>query len=157
MSKKLVAYFSPTGTTKVLAQNLADAIGAELFEIVPEVPYKSADLNWMNSKARSTVEMKDSSSRPAISALPDVSGYDTIFVGFPIWWYVAPTIINTFLEGCDLGGKTVIPFATSGGSGMGETSSRLKPSCGGAKLLEGRAFRKNTSKADLAAWVQGLE
>ena len=137
MSKKLVAYFSPTGTTKVLAQNLADAIGAELFEIVPEVPYKSADLNWMNSKARSTVEMKDPSSRPAISALPDVSGYDTIFVGFPIWWYVAPTIINTFLEG--------------------ETSSRLKPSCGGAKLLEGRAFRKNTSKADLAAWVQGLE
>ena len=150
MSKKLVAYFSPTGTTKVLAQNLADAIGAELFEIVPEVPYKSADLNWMNSKARSTVEMK----APSISALPDVSGYDTIFVGFPIWWYVAPTIINTFLEGCDLGGKTVIPFATSGGSGMGETSSRLKPSCGGAKLL---AFRKNTSKADLAAWVQGLE
>lgn len=157
MSKKLVAYFSPTGTTKVLAESLADAIGAELFEIVPEVPYKRGDLNWMDSKARSTVEMKDPGSRPAIAALPDVSDYDTIFVGFPIWWYVAPTIINTFLEGCKLDGKTVVPFATSGGSGMGETLSRLKPSCGGARLLEGKVFRKNTSKTDLAAWAKNFE
>lgn len=157
MSKKLVAYFSPTGTTKVLAQTLAEAIGADLFEIVPEVPYKRGDLNWMDKQARSTVEMNDPAARPAIASLPDACGYDTIYVGFPIWWYVAPRIINTFLEGLELSGKTVVPFATSGGSGMGKTNSVLRPSCGGAKLLEGRVFKKNTSKADLAAWAHGLE
>lgn len=149
MSKSLVAYFSPTGSTKAVASTLAEAIGADLFEIVPEVPYKPGDLNWMDKNARSTIEMNDPDARPAIAKLPDVSAYDKIYVGFPIWWYVAPRIINTFLEGCELSGKTVIPFATSGSSGMGKTNSVLKPSCGGAKLLEGRCSdavrRKQTS------------
>ena len=100
--------------------------------------------------------MNDPDARPAIAKLPDVSAYDKIYVGFPIWWYVAPRIINTFLEGCELSGKTVIPFATSGSSGMGKTNSVLKPSCDGAKLLEGKVFRRGTSKADLAAWVESL-
>ena len=156
MSKSLVAYFSPTGSTKSVAGTLAEAIGADLFEIVPEVPYKPGDLNWMDKKARSTIEMNDPDARPAIAKLPDVSAYDKIYVGFPIWWYVAPRIINTFLEGCELSGKMVIPFATSGSSGMGKTNSVLKPSCGGAKLLEGKVFRRGTSKADLAAWVKSL-
>jgi putative NADPH-quinone reductase len=156
MSKSLVAYFSPTGTTKVLAQTLAEAVGADLFEIVPEVPYKRGDLNWMDKKARSTVEMNDPAARPAIAEMPDVGAYDKIYVGFPIWWYVAPRIINTFLEGCELDGKTVIPFATSGGSGIGKTNSVLKLSCGGAKLVDGKVFRKNTAKADLAAWAEKL-
>ena len=156
MSKSLVAYFSPTGTTRELAQTLAEAVDADLFEIVPELPYKSGDLNWMDKKARSTIEMNDPSARPAIDKMPDIGAYDRIYVGFPIWWYVAPRIINTFLEACELDGKTVIPFATSGGSGMGKTNSVLKPSCGGAKLVEGRVFRKNTSKADLAAWAESV-
>ena len=142
MSKSLVAYFSPTGSTKTVAGTLAEAIGADLFEIVPEVPYKPGDLNWMDKKARSTIEMNDPDARPAIAKLPDVSAYDKIYVGFPIWWYVAPRIINT--------------FATSGSSGMGKTNSVLKPSCGGAKLLEGKVFRCGTSKADLAAWAESL-
>ena len=156
MSKSLVAYFSPTGSTKAVASTLAAAIGADLFEIVPEVPYKPGDLNWMDKKARSTIEMNDPDARPTIAKLPDVSAYDKIYIGFPIWWYVAPRIINTFLEGCELSGKTVIPFATSGSSGMGKTNSVLKPSCGGAKLLEGKVFRCGTSKADLAAWAESL-
>ena len=156
MSKSLVAYFSPTGSTKAVASTLAAAIGADLFEIVPEVPYKPGDLNWMDKNARSTIEMNDPDARPAIAKQPDVSAYDKIYVGFPIWWYVAPRIINTFLEGCELSGKTVIPFATSGGSGMGKTNSVLKPSCGGAKLLEGKVFRRGTSKSDLAAWAESL-
>lgn len=110
MSKSLVAYFSPTGSTKAVASTLAEAIGADLFEIVPEVPYKPGDLNWMDKNARSTIEMNDPDARPAIAKQPDVSAYDKIYVGFPIWWYVAPRIINTFLEGCELSGKTVIPF-----------------------------------------------
>lgn len=156
MSKSLVAYFSPTGSTKAVAGTLAEAVGADLFEIVPEVPYKPADLNWMDKKARSTVEMNDPSSRPAIAKMPDVGAYDKIYVGFPIWWYVAPRIINTFLEACGLTGKTVIPFATSGGSGMGKTNSVLKPSCTGACLLDGKVFRRGTSKAELAAWAESL-
>lgn len=108
----------------------------------------------MDKKARSTVD--DPAARPAIAEVPDVAAYDKIYVGFPIWWYVAPRIINTFLEGCELDGKTVIPFATSGGSGMGKTNSVLKPSCGGAKLVDGKVFRKNAAKADLAAWAEKL-
>ena len=156
MSKKLVAYFSASGVTKKLAEKLAAAVDADLFEIRPKIPYTKADLNWMDKNARSTIEMNDPDARPAIAKLPDVSAYDKIYVGFPIWWYVAPRIINTFLEGCELSGKTVIPFATSGSSGMGKTNSVLKPSCGGAKLLEGKVFRRGTSKADLAAWVESL-
>ena len=157
MSKKLVAYFSASGTTAKLAENLAEAIGADIFEIVPEVPYTAADLNWQDKHSRSSIEMQDPASRPAIAATRDnIADYNTIFVGFPIWWYVAPTIINTFLESCDLTGKTIIPFATSGGSGIGETNEKLEPSCPGAKLLEGRVFRSSASKTELEAWAESL-
>ena len=157
MSRKLVAYFSASGVTAKVAEKLSEAIGADLYAIEPEVPYTKADLDWMDKKSRSTIEMNNPASRPAIAGKRDnMNDYDTVFVGFPIWWYVAPRIINTFLEGCELSGKTVIPFATSGSSGMGKTNSVLKPSCGGAMLLEGKVFRRGTSKADLAAWVESL-
>lgn len=157
MSRKLVAYFSASGVTAKLAETLAEAVGADIFEIAPEVPYTPADLDWMDKKSRSTIEMQDPASRPAIAVKRDnMADYDTIFVGFPVWWYVAPTIINTFLESYDLTGKTIIPFATSGGSGMGKTNEKLLPSCPGAKLLEGKVFKSNTGKAELAAWAEGL-
>lgn len=155
MSKKLVAYFSASGTTARVAEILAEAIGADIFEIAPEVPYTPADLDWMDKKSRSTIEMQDPASRPAIAAKRDnMVDYDTIFLGFPIWWYVAPTIINTFLESHDLTGKTIVPFATSGGSGMGKTNEKLLPSCPGAKLLEGKVFKSSTGKAELAKWAE---
>ena len=155
--KTLVAYFSVSGVTANVAKLLAEAAGADLFEIQPAVPYTNADLNWMDKKSRSTVEMQDKSSRPAIAApCSNLADYDTIFVGFPIWWYVAPTIINTFLESYDLTGKTIIPFATSGGSDIGKTNERLAPSCKGAKLLEGKVFKGNVGHQELAAWVDGL-
>ena len=158
MSKKLVAYFSASGVTAKVAQTLAEAIGADIFEIAPKIPYTEADLNWMDEKARSTIEMNNPSSRPEIESMRDnMSEYDTIFVGFPIWWYVAPTIINTFLESYNLTGKTIIPFATSGTSGMGKTNEKLAPSCQGAKLLEGKRFDSRVSGKDLAAWVDGLK
>lgn len=158
MSRKLVAYFSATGTTARLAETLAEAISADIFEIKPAVPYTKADLNWQNAVSRSSTEMKDPASRPAITAKRgNMAEYDTIFVGFPIWWYVAPTIINTFLESYDLTGKTIIPFATSGGSGIGKTNERLAPSCKGATLLHGRVFRANARSAELAAWAGELE
>lgn len=157
MSRKLVAYFSASGVTAKLAESLSEAIGADLYEIEPKIPYTKADLDWMDKQSRSTIEMNDPSSRPAIKEERDnMDDYDTVFVGFPIWWYVAPTIINTFLESYDLTGKTIIPFATSGGSGMGKTNEKLQPSCSGARLLEGKVLRASTSKADLAAWVQSL-
>ena len=153
--KKLVAYFSPTGTTAHLAQTLAEAVGADIFEIKPAIPYKPADLNWMDKKARSTIEMSDPASRPEIAVKRDnMKDYDTIFVGFPIWWYVAPTIINTFLESYDLTGKTIIPFATSGGSNIGKTNERLAPSCKGAKLMDGKVFKGSVGHQELAAWVE---
>ena len=158
MSKRLVAYFSASGVTAKVAENLADAIGADVFEIQPEVPYTKADLNWMDKKSRSTIEMSDPTSRPAIAAKRDnMDEYDTIFVGFPIWWYVAPTIINTFLESYNLKGKTIIPFATSGGSGMGGTNKALAPSCKGARLVEGKVFRSSTSTDTLREWVKTLK
>lgn len=155
--KTLVAYFSASGQTAKLAKILAGVTGGDLFEIAPETAYTAADLDWMDKKSRSTIEMKDPKSRPAIAGkVADMAQYDTVFVGFPIWWYQAPRIIETFLESYDFSGKTVIPFATSGGSGMGKTNSVLKPSCGGAKLLEGKVFRRGTSKSDLAAWAESL-
>ena len=158
MSKKLVAYFSASGVTKKLAEKLAAAVDADLFEIRPKIPYTKADLNWMDKQSRSTIEMQNPSSRPEIAAGgPDLSGYDTIFVGFPIWWYIAPTIVNTFLESCDLTGKTVVPFATSGGSGMGGTNKALAPSCKGARLVEGKVFRSSTSTDTLREWVKTLK
>ena len=157
MNKRLVAYFSASGVTAKVAENLADAIGADIFEIQPEVPYTKADLNWMDKKARTTIEMSDPTSRPAIAAKRDnIDEYDTIFVGFPIWWYVAPTIVNTFLESYNLKGKTIIPFATSGGSDMGKTNEKLAPSCPGAKLLHSKVFNSYSSKADLSAWIETL-
>lgn len=157
MSRKLVAYFSVSGTTAQVAEKLAEAIGADIFAIEPEVPYTEADLNWMDKKARSTVEMNDPNSRPAVAAKRDnMAEYDVIFVGFPIWWYVAPTIINTFLESYDLSSKVIVPFATSGGSGMGETNARLAPSCRGAKLLEGKVFKRSVGHKELAGWVESL-
>lgn len=158
MSKKiLVAYFSASGVTAKAAWKLAEAAGADLYEIKPEVPYTSADLNWMDKKSRSSMEMNDLSSRPAIADhLADMEKYDVIFVGFPIWWYVAPTIINTFLESYDFSGKTIIPFATSGGSGMGRTNKKLKASCPGAALLQGRLLNGNLSEDSLKKWVKDL-
>lgn len=155
MSKKLVAYFSASGVTAALAKNLAAAIGADLFEIEPEVKYTKADLDWTNKKSRSSVEMNDKLSRPAVAKkLGNMSEYDEVFVGFPIWWYIAPTIVNTFLEGYDLAGKTIIPFATSGGSGMGETNEYLANSCKGAKLVEGMVFRRNAGADELKKWAE---
>ena len=158
MSKKLVAYFSASGVTAKVAETLAEAIGADIFEIEPKVPYTEVDLNWMDKKARSTIEMSNPASRPEIAVKRDnMKDYDIIFVGFPIWWYVAPTIINTFLESYDFSGKTVVLFATSGGSGMGETLKKLAPSCPNAKLIEGKVFRRSTGREQLAAWAEGLD
>lgn len=155
MSKTLVAYFSASGVTAKLAHTLADAIGADLFEIQPEVPYTNADLDWTNKSSRSSVEMNDKAFRPAITGkVEHMEQYDRIFVGFPIWWYVAPTIINTFLEQYDLTEKKVIPFATSGSSGMGNTNAELKASCQGADLAEGKRFGGNTAAAELKAWAE---
>lgn len=153
--KKLVAYFSATGTTEKLAKNLANAIQADAFEIKPTKPYTAADLDWTNKNSRSSVEMTDLSYRPEVAEkLENMNEYDVIFVGFPIWWYIAPTIINTFLEQYDLTGKTIVPFATSGGSGMGKTNEKLKDSCKGANLVEGKKFSANASEAELKAWAE---
>lgn len=158
MSRKLVAYFSASGVTAKVAEKLSEAIGADLYAIEPEVPYTKADLDWMDKKSRSTIEMNNPASRPAITGKRDnMNDYDTVFVGFPIWWYVAPTIINTFLESYDLTDKTIIPFATSGGSDMGKTNEKLLPSCKGAKLLNDKVFKASVSGADLAKWAEGLE
>ncbi|MDO4293781.1 MAG: flavodoxin [Eubacteriales bacterium] len=154
MKKTLVAYFSASGVTARLAQTLANAIGADLFEIQPETPYTDADLDWNNPKSRSSVEMNDKAFRPAVAnRVADMAQYDRIFVGFPIWWYVAPTIVNTFLEQYDLSGKTIIPFATSGGSGMGRTNRELEASCKGARLMEGRRFSGGAGAAELKEWA----
>lgn len=155
--KTLVAYFSASGQTAKLAKTLAGVTGGDLFEIAPETAYTAADLDWMDKKSRSTIEMKDPKSRPAIAGkVADMAQYDTVFVGFPIWWYQAPRIIETFLESYDFSGKTVIPFATSGGSGMGKTNEKLAPSCPGAKLLHGNVFSAYSGKDDLSAWVETL-
>ena len=158
MSKKmLVAYFSASGVTAKAAWKLSEATGADLYEIKPEVPYSSADLDWTNKKSRSSVEMNDPAFRPVIAGkLEGMEQYDVVFVGFPIWWYVAPTIINTFLESYDFAGKTVVPFATSGGSGMGKTNERLAPSCPGATLLKGKMLNGSLSQEELKAWAEGL-
>jgi len=157
VSKKLVAYFSASGVTAKVAKTLSEAIGADLYEIEPEVVYTKADLDWTNKKSRSSIDMNDPAFRPAIVGNCDnMDDYDTVFVGFPIWWYIAPTIINTFLESYDITSKTIIPFATSGSSGMGKTNEKLMPSCKGAKLLDGKVFKHNVSREELVTWVDGL-
>ena len=158
MNRKLVAYFSASGVTAKVAEKLSDTIGADLFAIEPTVPYTKADLDWMDKNSRSTLEMNDPKSRPEIASVRDnMEEYDTVFVGFPIWWYVAPTIINTFLESYDMTGKTIIPFATSGGSGMGKTNEMLMVSCKGARLLDGKVLKTNVGAKELDEWVAGLK
>ena len=159
MSKKLVAYFSASGTTAAKAKLLAQAAGADLYEIKPAVPYTKADLNWQNKQSRSSVEMSDRSSRPAIADKnADIAAYDTIFVGFPIWWYVAPTIINTFLESYDFSGKTIILFATSGGSGFGDTVKNLKGSVSGtAAIKEGLILNGHQTAESISGQLKAME
>lgn len=157
MSKTLVAYFSASGVTARLANTLKAAVDGDLYEIKPATPYTGADLNWNNNKSRSSVEMNDKTSRPAIAEpVADMSQYDTVFVGFPIWWYEAPRIVQTFLESYDLSGKTIVPFATSGGSGIGKTSDILQKSCPAAKMLPGKRLGSNASVSELSAWVKSL-
>ena len=156
MSKILVAYFSASGTTGNVARNLAEAAGADIYEIRPEVPYIKADLNWMDKESRSSIEMNDKNFRPDIADKnANIADYDTIFLGFPIWWYVAPTIINTFLESYDFSGKKIILFATSGGSGFGETIDGLKKSVAtDTVILKGKLLNGRNSADDLKRWVQ---
>lgn len=155
MSKKLIAYFSAGGTTAAVAKNLAKAAGADLYEIRPETPYTSADLNWQNKNSRSSVEMRDKSSRPALAdADAHIEEYDTVFIGFPIWWYVAPTIINSFLEQYDFTGKKIVLFATSGGSGFGKAVAGLQPSAPGATIVEGAVLNGRPNEAKLKAFAE---
>lgn len=157
MKKSLVAYFSASGVTANVAKKLAEAVNAGLYEIRPQVPYTRADLNWMDKQARSTVEMHDKAFRPPIADRDaDVSQYDVIYLGFPIWWYVAPTIVNTFLEAYDFSGKTIVLFATSGGSGLGNTARELEGSCPGARLIEGGLLNGRVSVAELQKWIKNL-
>ena len=154
----LVAYFSATGTTAKAAKALANAVGGALYEIKPAIPYTGADLNWMDKGSRSSVEMRDTSSRPALADTDaPVAGHDVIFLGFPVWWYVAPTILNAFLEAYDFTGKTIVLFATSGGSGLGQSAARLRPSAPGAKIVDGRMLNGRLNEAELRQWAEGLK
>ena len=155
--KKLVAYFSASGVTESVAKDLAEYIGADLFEIEPKEKYTAADLNWMDKNSRSSVEMRDKSSRPEIVDKPLVtSEYDLILLGFPIWWYVAPTIINTFLEKYDFSGKRIVLFATSGGSGFGKAVASLQPSTPDSMIEEGKVFHSGREKDSLRSWAAKL-
>lgn len=158
MSKKLVAYFSASGVTAKVADMLADAVGADIYEIRPEVPYTKADLNWMDKKSRSTIEMNDKSSRPALADKDaKVEQYDTIFLGFPIWWYRAPSIINTFLESYDFAGKKIILFATSGGSKFGKTVEELKVSVpDSCEIIEGKLLNGKKTIPTIREWTESL-
>ena len=157
MKKALVAYFSASGETEKLARTIAGVTGGALFEIAPETAYTAADLDWMDKKSRSTLEMNDETSRPAIAGrVEDMAQYDTVFVGFPIWWYQAPRIIETFLESYDFAGKTVLPFATSGGSGMGKTDAILKAVCPAAQWLPGKRMSSRESADAVRKWLGTL-
>ena len=158
MSNNLVAFFSASGVTAELAKELAKAAGADLYEIKPEILYTKADLDWKDEKSRSTIEMRDAASRPAIADNnANITAYDVVFVGFPIWWYVAPTIINTFLESYDFSGKIIVPFATSGSSGFGKTLECLQPSVSDAAVWkEGKLLNSKPSNAILATWIKSL-
>lgn len=156
MSKRLVAYFSASGVTRKTAEMIAEAAGADLYEITPKVPYTKADLNWMDKNARSTVEMKDKSFRPELGGEEiDLSAYEEILLGFPIWWYVAPTIVNSFLEKQDVSGKKIILFATSGGSGFGNTVRELQSSAPDAEIVEGKLLNR-MNKKEISDWVKTL-
>ena len=154
MGKRLVAYFSASGTTRKVAEMIASAADADMYEIVPKQPYSKADLNWMDKKSRSSVEMSDKKSRPEIIDTDvSINMYDEIILGFPIWWYVAPTIINTFLESFDFTGKRIILFATSGGSGFGNTLRELQLSAPDAVIVEGQVFGR-AAKQEIEEWVK---
>ena len=154
MAKKLVAYFSASGTTKKTAELLAEAAGADLYEITPKVAYTKADLHWMDKKSRSSVEMNDKKFRPEIEDKDaNIAEYDEIILGFPIWWYVAPTIVNTFLEKFDFSGKKVVLFATSGGSGFGNTVKELQPSAPNTEIVEGKILN---SKSEIEKFAKSL-
>ena len=159
MSKKLVAYFSASGVTAKVADMLADAVGADIYEICPEVPYTKADLNWMDKKSRSTIEMNDKTSRPALADKDaNVEQYDTIFLGFPIWWYRAPSIINTFLESYNFSGKKIILFATSGGSKFGKTVEELKVSVPATcEIIEGKLLNGKQTIPAIRNWTEALD
>ena len=155
MSKKLVAYFSASGTTANVAKDLAKAAGADIYEIKPAVPYSRADLNWQDKQSRSSVEMSDKSSRPALADTDaNIADCDTIFIGFPIWWYIAPTIINSFLEAYDFSGKKIVLFATSGGSGFGKAVASLQPSAPNASIVEGAILNGRPNEAKLRAFAE---
>ena len=157
MGKNLVAYFSASGVTKGVAEKLAKAAGAELFEIVPEQPYTDEDLNWNNKQSRSSVEMNDRSCRPGISTtVSDMGQYDCIFLGFPVWWYREPSIIDTFLEAYDFSSKTIVPFCTSGGSGLGETVGNMRSLAKKADVRDGKRFSSGVSEEELKIWVSGM-
>ena len=154
MSKVLVAYFSASGVTAKLAKRLADGIDADLYEIKPETPYTSADLDWRDKSSRSSVEMDDRSSRPPIAdEVQDMAQYDVVFVGFPVWWYREPSIIDTFIENYDFSGKTVIPFATSGSSGIGDSGKNMQALAPGAKVMIGKRFNAGESEDALKQWA----
>ena len=156
MGKRLVAFFSASGTTRKVAEMIAETTDADMYEIMPKQLYSKADLNWMDKKSRSSVEMSDKKFRPEITdADAQIDKYDEIVLGFPIWWYVAPTIINTFLESYDFTGKRIVLFATSGGSGFGNTVSELKPSAPDAVIVEGKVFNKITNQ-EIAEWVKHI-
>ena len=159
MAKKLVAYFSASGVTAKVADMLADAVGADFHEICPKVPYTKADLNWMNKKSRSSIEMNNKAFRPEIAeSNVQIGDYDVIFLGFPIWWYVAPTIINTFLEKYDFSGKKIILFATSGGSKFGKTVEELKVSVAAdAEIIEGKLLNGKQTISSIKAWTDTVE
>ena len=158
MRKKLIAYFSASGVTAAVAKTLADAVHADLYEIRPAAPYTSADLNWSDKDSRSSREAADPQSRPTLAdTVANIAAYDTIFIGFPIWWYVAPHIVNSFLESYDFAGKTIVVFATSGGSGLGNTIAELKPSCAATvRWVQGDVLSRRQTKSQLADWVNGL-
>lgn len=157
MSKTLVAYFSASGTTARVASELASAIGADRYEIEPKTPYTAADLNWNDRTSRSSVEMNDEHCRPEITtAVDDMDAYDTVFVGFPVWWYVEPRIIDTFLESYDFTGKTIVPFATSGGSGLGKAPQRMQQIAASSTVVAGKLLNGRPNAAALRAWAESL-
>lgn len=156
-TKVLVAYFSATNTTKGVAENLAGGLGADLYEIVPETPYTDADLNYHDNNSRTTIEMNDPNARPVISgSVENMDQYDVVFLGYPIWWGEAPRIINTFVETYDFNGKTIIPFCTSGSSGMGSSATNLHSATNGATWLDGSRFSGSASGDELVEWVKSL-
>ena len=157
MSKVLVAFFSASGVTKAVAENLAKTAGADVFEIVPKQIYTKADLNWQDKKSRSSVEMNDRSCRPAISGkIDDISQYSHVFVGFPVWWYREPSIIDTFLESYTWDGITLIPFCTSGSSGIGDIANNITELAGTAEVNEGKRLDADVSESELKEWVDRI-